>query len=80
MCQMKGILQFAPVLIRKILVIIRWYKFCCVDYYNHVNYTAHIFWSRYAYSGKHHACLEVVMWQYFSFKTTTKLANKNNIL
>ena len=55
MYQMKGILQFAAVPIYMMLVIIRQYQFCCVDEYNHVHYTAHIIWSRYAYSGKHHA-------------------------
>ena len=28
---------------------------CCVDDSNYVHYIAHIFWSRYAHSGKHHA-------------------------
>ena len=55
MYQMKCILQFAAVPIYVMLVIIRQYQFSCVDDYNHVHYTAHIFWSRYAYSGKHHA-------------------------
>ena len=55
MYQIKSILQFATVLIRVMLVIIQQYQFCCVDDYNHVHYTVHIFWSRYAYPGKHHA-------------------------
>ena len=55
MYQMKCILQFAPVLIHVMLVIIWQYQFCSVDCYNHVHYTAHIFWPRYAYSGKNHA-------------------------
>ena len=55
MYQMKCILQFAAVPIYVMLVIIRQYQFSCVDDYNHVHYAAHIFWSRYAYSGKHHA-------------------------
>ena len=118
MYQIKGrpILQFAAVPIHVMLVIIRQYQFCCVVDYNHVHYTAHIFWSRYAYSGKHHAmlvrlksdcsaafcfgasaalgknvkkqqevsdlnrdytqCLSAVMWQYFSFRTTSQLAKK----
>ena len=54
MYQMKGILQFAAVLIHVMLVTIR-QSILCVDDYNHVHYTTHIFWSRYAYSGKHHA-------------------------
>ena len=49
---MKGILKFAPVLIHVMLVIIQKYQFLRVA---HVHNTAHIFWSRYAYSGKHHA-------------------------
>ena len=55
MYQMKCIEQFAAVPIYVMLVIIRQYQFSCVDDYNHVHYTAHIFWSRYAHSGKHHA-------------------------
>ena len=55
MYQMKGILQFAAVLIHVMLVIIRQYRFRCVDDYNHVHFTAHIFWSWYAYSEKHQA-------------------------
>ena len=51
---MKGILQFTAVSIPVMLVIIRQYQFSCVDDYNHVHYTTHIFWSRYTYSGKHH--------------------------
>ena len=53
MYQMKGILQFSAVLIHVMLVIILQYQFWYVDDYNHVHYVAHIFWSRYAYSGKH---------------------------
>ena len=55
MYQINCILQFAAVPIYVMLVIIRQYQFSCVDDYNHVHYTAHIFWSRCAYSGKHHA-------------------------
>ena len=55
MHQIKGILQFAAVLINVMLVIMWQYQFCCVDDCNHVHYTAHIFGSRYAYSRKHHA-------------------------
>ena len=41
MHQMKSISQFAPVLIHVMLVIIRRYRFCHVDDYNHVHYTVH---------------------------------------
>ena len=57
MYQLKCILRFAPVFIHVMLVIIRWYQLYCVNDYNHVHYIAYLFWSRYAYSRKHHAML-----------------------